>query len=359
MNDLPERDKIAIIAITKKGINVAKRIKNMIEESDIYVPEKFNNLDPGLSFFSESVSQKIGTLFKSHNSLVCIFSLGAVIRLISPHIKDKKTDPAVIVIDDAAKFVISTLSGHLGGANELTLKISKLINSIPVITTAADVNDTIPVDLLGKTFGWTIDNFENVTKVSAMMVNEDSIGFYQDTGEKKWWKNDDLPKNIRLANKLEDLLSDEYKGAIIVSDRIIENPELLKKSVVYRPKSLYVGIGLHWNTSSETIMNGVAKVLDENNLSFKSIKAVTSLDKGKRVRGLDEFCKKFNLPLQLYSKTDLDKIEVPNPSVIVGKYEGTSSVSEASSIAASEGKLVVPKNKFPPDLTIAISRRNF
>jgi cobalt-precorrin 5A hydrolase len=106
-------------------------------------------------------------------------------------------------------------------------------------------------------------------------------------------------------------------------------------------------------------MNGVIKVLDENKLSLKSIKAVSSLDKGKRVRGLDEFCQKFNLPLQLYSKNELDKIEVPNPSEIVGRYEGTSSVSEASSIAASKGKLVVPKNKFPPDLTIAISRGNF
>jgi cobalt-precorrin 5A hydrolase len=359
MNDLPEPDKIAIIAITKNGIGIAKQIKNMIEESYVYVPEKFNNSDPELSFFTESVTQKIGTLFKSHNSLICIFSLGAVIRLISPHIKDKKTDPAVVVIDDAAKFVISTLSGHLGGANELTLKISELMNSIPVITTAADVNNTIPVDLVGKNFGWTIDNFENVTKVSAMMVNEEIIGFYQDSGEKKWWKYDNLPKNIKVANNLEDLLSDEYKGALIVSDRTVENIELLKKSVVYRPKSLYIGIGLHWNTSSETIMNGVIKVLDENKLSLKSIKAVSSLDKGKRVRGLDEFCQRFNLPLQLYSKNELDKIEVPNPSEIVGRYEGTSSVSEASSIAASKGKLVVPKNKFPPDLTIAISRGNF
>jgi cobalt-precorrin 5A hydrolase len=359
MNDFLEPDKIAIIAITRKGIDIAKRIKNTIKGSHIYVPEKFDNSDPTLIFFSESVTDKIGTIFKSHNSLICIFSLGAVIRLISPHIKDKKTDPAVVVIDDAAKFVISTLSGHLGGANELTLKISELLNSIPVVTTAADVNNTIPVDLLGKTFGWTIDNFDNVTKVSAMMVNEDTIGFYQDTGERKWWKDDALPKNIKLTNNLKDLLSDEYKGALIVTDRMVENLELLKKSVVYRPKSLYVGIGLHWNTSSETIINGVTKVLEENKLSFKSIKAVTSLDKGKRVRGLDEFCQKFDIQLQLYSKNDLDKIQVPNPSEIVGKYEGTASVSEASSIAASKGKLVVPKNKFPPDLTVAISRGEF
>ena len=310
MNDIPKSEKIAIIAITRKGIDIAKLIKKNFKSSEIFVPEKFNNSDPNFIFFSEPVSQKIGPLFKNHDSLICIFSLGAVIRLISPHMKDKKTDPAIIVVDDAAKFVISTLSGHIGGANELTLKLSEILNSVPVITTAADVNNTISVDLIGRDFGWIIDNFANVTMVSAMMVNEESIGFYQDAGEKKWWKNEILPKNVKIVEKIEDLLTDEFKGALIVSDRKVTNPLLLQKSVVYRPKSLFVGIGLHWNTSEETITAGVTDVLENNNLSFESIKAVTSLDKGKRVKGLDEFCEKFNLPLYLYSKNELDTIKV-------------------------------------------------
>jgi cobalt-precorrin 5A hydrolase len=120
-----------------------------------------------------------------------------------------------------------------------------------------------------------------------------------------------------------------------------------------------VGIGLHWNTSKETIQHGIIKVLEENELSTKSIKAITSLDKGKRVAGLDEFCTENSLPLLLFSKTELNEIDVPNPSDLVGKYEGTSSVSEASSLAASKGILIVPKQKFPPDLTVAISRVNY
>ena len=91
------------------------------------------------------------------------------------------------------------MSGHLGGANELTLKVADILNSIPVITTAADVNKTIAIDLLGKKFNWVIDNFENVTKVSAMMVNEERIGVYQDTGEKNWWNMDQLPKNVETV----------------------------------------------------------------------------------------------------------------------------------------------------------------
>lgn len=359
MNENINKKGIAIVAITKKGIEIAKRIRNALSESEIHVPEKFRDSDPSIIFFSESVTNRIEPLFLGYTSLICIFSLGAVIRLISPHLKDKKNDPAVIVIDDTAKFVISTLSGHLGGANELTLKVAEILNSIPVITTAADVNKTIAIDLLGKKFNWVIDNFENVTKVSAMMVNEERIGVYQDTGEKNWWNMDQLPKNTETVPMITDLLFKEYRGSIIITDKLVSNKSLTAKSVVYRPKSLYVGIGLHWNTSKETIEKGIIKVLEENELSIKSIKAITSLDKGKRVVGLDEFCTQNGLPLLLFSKTELNEIDVPNPSDLVGKYEGTSSVSEASSLAASKGILIIPKQKFPPDLTVAISRVNY
>jgi cobalt-precorrin 5A hydrolase len=129
--------------------------------------------------------------------------------------------------------------------------------------------------------------------------------------------------------------------------------------VIYRPKTLVVGIGLHWTTSKDTIEFGVKRVLEENLLSFKSIRFISSIDKGRPVRGLEEFCKDHNLDLLLYSKEKLGEVKVPNPSELVGKYEGTASVSEASSLIASDyGFLAVPKKKFPPDLTVAISKIN-
>src|ERR687889_215106 len=89
---------------------------------------------------------------------------------------------------------------------------------------------------------------------------------------------------------------------------------------------------------------------------LRFIKLIASLDRGKIVKGLDEFCKENSLKVLLFSKESLNKVSVPNPSEIVGKYEGTYSVSEASSLVASDGVLIVPKRKFPPDLTVAISR---
>jgi len=116
---------------------------------EVFAPNKFSDDNTSINWYNDNTSTKIVELFKSNDALVCLFSLGAVVRLISPHLKDKKTDPAVIVIDDKAQFVISTLSGHLGGANKLTNNIADKLGATPVITTAADVNKTIAVDLVG------------------------------------------------------------------------------------------------------------------------------------------------------------------------------------------------------------------
>jgi len=150
-------EKISVLAITKNGINIGLRLKEYFPDWEIFAPSKFSDNNKKVKWYLESTSEKIVELFKNNNALICLFSLGAVIRLIAPYLKDKKTDPAVIVIDDQASFVISVLSGHLGGANELAQIIAQKLNATPVITTAADVNKTIAVDLVGKELGWKID----------------------------------------------------------------------------------------------------------------------------------------------------------------------------------------------------------
>lgn len=349
--------KVAIVCITKNGINISKRIKEKIPSASIYAQSKHKDSSDGIIWFEKNTKIMIEEIFKEYESIICIFSLGAVIRLISNLLKDKKTDPAVIVIDDKANFVISTLSGHLGGANSLTKSIADILNSTPVITTAADVNETIAVDLLGSEFKWRIENFENVTKISAYMVNEEKIGVYQDTGETKWW-NKELPKNVSIVKDIDELRSDDFKAGLIISDKIITDPLLVNKSVIYRPKSLVVGLGFHWDTTQKEIEDGILKVLKENGLSFLSIRNLSTINRGKSPASLGSFSDKHGIPLEFYDKEKLDKIMVPNPSDVVKKYEGTSSVSEASSILSSGGELIVTKQKFPPNLTVAVSRIN-
>ena len=345
-------EKVSVLAITKNGISIGAKLKEIFPDWNVYAPSKFSN-DKEIIWYSEPTSEKIIELFKNNNALICLFSLGAVIRLIALHLKDKKNDPAVIVIDDKTNFVISVLSGHLGGANELTQTIAEKLNSIPVITTAADVNKTIAVDLLGRDFGWKIDDDSTVTKISAHMVNEEKIGVYQDTGKTNWFK--ELPKNVKIYDSLDDLKKSDSKGHLIISDKIM-NDDFLNDSVIYRPPSLVIGIGLHWDTSKQTIKDGIDVCLKKFNLSPKSIAKLVSIKKPKDVQGLVDIGKEIGIPVEYVEREELAQVSAPNPSETVKGFEGTSSVSEAAAIKVSGGKLIVEKQKFLPNLTIAIAR---
>ena len=347
-------ERIAILAITKNGIKIAKELKEIFSSWKVFAPYKFSDNDKNVNWYTDSTSTKIVELFKSNDALVCLFSLGAVVRLISPHLKDKKTDPAVIVIDDKAQFVISTLSGHLGGANQLTTNIADQLNAMPIITTAADVNKTIAVDLVGKDFGWEIDDDSNVTKISAFMVNEEKIGVYQNCGRKDWWTGK-LPPNVTIYPTINELKNSDSKGYLIVTDQIVDNI-LLENAVVYRPPSLVVGVGLHWDTTKETIKDGLMSCVTKFKLSEKSIARFVSIKKEKDVVGLVELAEEMSKSIQYFEKEELASISTPNPSNTVQTFEGTPSVSEAAAIKSSEGELVVEKQKFPPNLTIAIGR---
>ncbi len=361
MTGIPLTERRAVIAITKRGMEIARRIVDKMPDVEAYAPSKFESPSMGITnWFNEPTSRLVSSLFSKCDALIFIFSLGAAIRLIAPLVVDKKTDPAIVVIDDRANFAISALSGHLGGANSLARQVSTFFEHCkPVVTTAADVNQTIAVDLLGQEFSWLIENFDNVTKVSAMMVNEERIGICQEAGEKNWWQNKPLPSNVELVGSLHDLKSERFKGGIVISDRLIEDPIILERSVIFRPKSLVVGLGIHRDTKAEAIENGVRCSFKNHGLSFRSIRNIASIDRGTLMQGLKHFSEQHKIPIEVYDRHTLDGVVVPNPSNTVKKFEGTSSVSEASSIVSSNGELVVPKQKYPPDLTVAIARIKF
>jgi len=346
-------EKTSVLAITKNGVNIGEKLKELFPDWNVFAPLKLTNESTGVTWYSEPTAEKIVELFKNNNALICIFSLGAVIRLIAPYLKDKKTDAAVIVIDDKTNFVISVLSGHIGGANELTEEIAGKLGALPVITTAADVNKTIAVDLVGRELNWKIDNDSTVTKISAHMVNEEPIGILQEAGERNWYKK--LPKNVIIYENIEDLKKSNSKAYLIISDKIIDK-KISEESVIYRPPSLVIGIGLHWDTTKEIIWEGIETCMEKFRLSSKSIAKLVSIKKPEDVKGLIDLGKEMGIPVEYVNREDLAEISAPNPSETVKAFEGTASVSEAAAIKVSKGELIVEKQKFPPNLTIAIAR---
>ena len=186
------------------------------------------------------------------------------------------------------------------------------------------------------------------------MVNAEPIGVFQQTGNKKWYKK--LPKNVTIYNSLEELKKSNSKAHLIISDIIIDN-ELAQESVIYRPQSLVIGIGLHWDTTKDTIKDGIEHCFKKFNLSPKCIAKLVSIKKPEDVQGLIDLGKEMQIPVEYVNREELAEIITPNPSSTVKAFEGTASVSEAAAIKISNGELIVEKQKFPPNLTIAIARR--
>ena len=215
------------------------------------------------------------------------------------------------------------------------------------------LTETIAVDLLGKELDWKIDDDSTVTKISAHMVNEEPIGVLQEAGKKNWYKK--LPKNVSIYDSLEDLKNSNSKAYLIISDKKIDE-KLSKKSVVYRPPSLVIGVGLHWDTSKEVIREGIETCLQKFDLSSKSIAKLVSIKKTQDVQGLIDIGKEMRVSVEYVDREELAEISAPNPSETVKTFEGTASVSEAAAIKVSKGELIVEKQKFPPNLTIAIAR---
>lgn len=236
--------RVAIVAITKHGAAIASRLAPQIPEAEIVVSEKqaehLADFANPRRVYQGALSAQIAGLFGQYDQIVFLVSLGAVVRLIAPHLKSKDEDPGVLVIDDAAEFVIPVLSGHVGGANAYAEKVAALLGATPVLTTASDVGKTIPVDILGRELGWQVEAPKiNVTRVSADVVNQLPIAFVQEAGSKNWWtRPTPLPGNIHLFERFEDVDIKKYNSILWVTRRDIDPfiwQQLEERLVVYRP----------------------------------------------------------------------------------------------------------------------------
>lgn len=332
--NIQKTNSYAIVAITKHGVTLARKLAATFSNSDLYYMAKFEKGDEkerNIQMFTGSVRLLFPALFQSYKGIIVIISLGAVVRMIAPLLKDKKTDPAVVVIDDKGEHVISVLSGHLGGANELTREVAAAINARPIITTASDVQKTIPVDLFGSRFGWQWESAEKLTPVSASVVNEERVAVIQESGETDWWHIDTpLPKNIRVFSSIQEALPYDPEAALVVTHRLLteEEKSILHNGVLYRPKVIGLGIGCNRGTSVAEIEQVIEETLFELQFSIKSVKAICTIDLKKDEEGLLEIVGKHGWEFVYYSPDQLNGAKIEAPSDTVYKYTGAYGVSE-------------------------------
>lgn len=351
----------AIVAITKHGVEMARDLAQKFPGTDLYYMSKFARGDEearGIQLFSNSVRMLFPALWPVYKGLIVIISLGAVVRMIAPLLEDKKKDPGVVVVDDRGENVISVLSGHLGGANELAREVAAVMGARPIITTASDVQKTIPVDLFGRRFGWEWDSADKLTPVSASVVNEEHVAVVNESGERDWWMHDTpMPPSIKEYASIAEAQAAKPHAALVVTHRLLapEEQPILDNGVLYRPKVIVLGMGCNRGTSAEEIEAVIRETLDELQFSLKSVKALVTIELKKDEAGLIAVCEKYGWPFVWYSPEELNQVEISEPSETVFKFTGAYGVSEpAAKLYAGVDELVLTKKK-SGNVTISVA----
>ncbi|UKS30695.1 cobalamin biosynthesis protein [Paenibacillus sp. HWE-109] len=363
--EIRQKNDFAVVAITKHGVEIARKLNEQMSGTDVYYMSKFVKGDEeqrSIQLFEGSVRMLFPALFPAYQGLIIIISLGAVVRMIAPLLKDKKQDPGVVVIDDNGDNVISVLSGHLGGANELTHEVAAAIGARAIITTASDVQKTIPVDLFGRRFGWVWDSADKLTPVSAAVVNEEKIAVIQESGEPNWWTHErPVPPNIVRFATIAEGRASEPNAVLLITHRMLkpEEQSILSNGVLYRPKVIVLGIGCNRGTASEEIEQVIAETLEELSFSIRSVKAVCTIDLKKDEEGLLEVTRKHGWEFNYFTPEQLNTVHVEAPSETVFKFTGAYAVSEpAVKLYIGQDKLTLIKKK-SGNVTISVGLLEF
>ncbi|MDJ0736206.1 MAG: precorrin-3B C(17)-methyltransferase [Nostocaceae cyanobacterium] len=348
---LAEFSPLAFIAATPSGV---KTLQPLCEDNslNIWIPESLREIS-GTQVYSTPLKNHIANLWETHHAFVFCLATGAVVRLIAPLLQHKSIDPAVVVIDEEGRYVISLCSGHQGGGDRLARLIALQLGATPILTGAANVSGLPPVDLLGMPFGWRRGE-GNWTGVSAVVASSGKVHVIQDAGSTLWQNN--LPD----GHPFEFEESTNVQAQIFITPHTFGHkhctptPSPLLPTVTWHPRVLWVGIGCERGTSRLVIETAIQEVFREHQLAEAAIAGIATIDIKADEVGLLELCRERNLPLKTFAGDVLKSVSVPNPSSVVQKEVGTPSVAEAAGLCASlelshtqeEGKLVVPKQIF-------------
>jgi cobalt-precorrin 5A hydrolase / precorrin-3B C17-methyltransferase len=288
------------------------------------------------------VRDALARAWEECDGIVLFLATGAAVRLISPLLRDKHTDPGVVCVDDAARFAVALCGGHDGGANVLARRVAASLGATPVVTTASDGLKTPALDSFGEHLGFLREGDSDLAAVGASLVGGETVHLVSD----RRWPIGPLPENV-VSAPLEAAAS----PLILVTDRLVDPP---RPSVVYRPRSLVAGVGSSRGVGADEILALLRRSLEEAGLSERSLAALVSIDVKSDEEGLLEAAGRLGVPIRFHGAEALAAVEVPNPSGVVRDAVGTPSVAEAS-VLVSGAALVVEKCKSAM-ATVAVGR---
>jgi cobalt-precorrin 5A hydrolase len=306
--------KIAGICFSGSGLQLEKRIqKKLVDDSPIYndlsaewfFRGKFAKDETGLSTRLEgSVHDWTAEHFNHCDVLLFIGACGIAVRAIAPFVRDKRHDPAVIVMDEMGRFCIPILSGHVGGANEFAAELADVLGGIPVITTATDIHNKFAVDVYAKKHNLTMSNATYAKEVSAAVVSGEPVGFYTN-----FPVEGELPEGLVWSEKLEQALEDngERTGGISLGIYISPsyNRAYFDHTLWLIPRCLTVGIECGAEADGREVEQFVRDTLNSFSLYEEAVQSIAVPETSRDLPGIVEFCRRSGIPLHTFRDEQL------------------------------------------------------
>lgn len=336
--------KIAIISVSKKGLKLALDLKEKLDNDSTIIKA---------DLFHKNVKKYLKIAFYEYDAIIAIMASGILIRSIAPYIDSKITDPAVLNIDDNGKFVISTLSGHLGGANKLSEKIASLIDATPVITTSTDVNKKLGIDVIAKDLYLSIDDTNEILHFNKAILNDEEVSFTVNP-ESNFDYLFDYLNNITLEINVSIMFSSKVN-----TDEIYVQHD--GHEMVMKEKKVVVGIGCRRGKTCEEIYKGYEKSLNDLNIHKSRVNAIASAEIKKDEKGILDLANNLNLEVNF---VDLDRLklfeskDIQKSEFVKSKF-GIYGVCEPSALitAGFDSKLIYKKTSYDGvTISIAISK---
>lgn len=304
--------KLALICFTQRGQDLAQRIKgDCSQQVNLFINSQIQG----------GVKPLIEEFWQNYEGLVFISSTGIAVRYIAPYLKDKKTDPAVVVIDDMGSFVISLVSGHLGGANRLSRDLAETLGAQAVVTTASDARGFQSLDLFCQDQDYEVEDWKSLTSLSGLMVDGKKLGFYSEEGAVPDYQNLTILESLGNSDE-------EIKGLIVVSTKVLDLPDKVPAAVL-RPRRFNLGIGSRKGVEAQQVIKSIEELLLEEGISPRSLKAMATVEVKADEEGIIEAAEHFGLPLKIFSLEEIARVDhLFEGSDFVKKTIGVYSVSE-------------------------------
>lgn len=328
-------ESVALFCLTPGGVRLAKRLSAMLP-LNCYTSDSL--LEADFLPFEGGFAQSAREAFNHYSALIFVCATGIAVRVLAPLIADKFSDPAVIVIDEQGKHVISLLSGHVGGANALTRYLADLLDADPVITTATDVNDMAALDTLAFQLNARMTDFRATVKtVNQMLVSGQRVGVWCEPR----FQPDLLRCDLRGFITVAALDALPTLDALVCITQRRDLPGIPVKHWKLVPQRVVAGIGCRRDTPGSLIAALLARQMAAHHLDPLALKAIGSITLKKGEAGLNELAATQRVPFHTFSAETLREYEDHfNASSFVRQTVGVGSVSGPSAWLLSEGNIL-------------------